>query len=121
MAFHCRPDLPQGMLVVSDRVRHDAVGGCVHLQVSHVRVVGRKQDADVAGDACQKDAAGSEAAEQRVQGRVKEPGVLGLQDKIVARVGRRRWDTSRPGEVRAVQCATVWRKSERHCPKLSFT
>src|SRR6187200_2501413 len=36
--LHYRLDLMQRMLVVSDRVRDDAVGGCVHLQASHVRV-----------------------------------------------------------------------------------
>ena len=73
------------MLIVSHRVRDDAVRGRVHFQVAHVRVVGRKQDADIAGNACQDYAPGPEAAEQRVEGRVKEAGVFGFQDEIVTR------------------------------------
>ena len=44
-------DLSKGMVVISRRVRDNAVAGRENLEVAHIRVVRREEDADVARDA----------------------------------------------------------------------
>ena len=76
-----------------------AVGRREDAQAAHVGVVGGEQHADVAGDAGDDDAADLQIVEQRLERGVVEAGVLRLEDEVVARVGRIRLDTRRPGEL----------------------
>ena len=69
-------DLFQRMLILFGGVRDDTVGRREDPEIAHVGIVGREQDADVAGDPGQDDAADAERLEQRVERRVEEPRML---------------------------------------------
>jgi hypothetical protein len=66
-------DLFQCMLTLFSSVRDDTAGRREDPEIAHVRVVGREQDADVAGDPGQDDATDAKRLEQRVERCVEEP------------------------------------------------
>ena len=84
VALQHRLNLCQRVLVLFGRVRDDAIGGCEDPQLTHIRIIGRKEDADVAGDPGQYDPADAKRREKRIERRVEEPRMLRLQDEIIA-------------------------------------
>ena len=81
VAFQHRLDLAEGVIVVSGRVRHDAVRWGEDLVFAHVRVVGREQHTDIARDACEDHPPDAERLEQGIQGGVEDPECLGFKTK----------------------------------------
>src|SRR5712671_1960585 len=78
VALQDRADLFERMLILFGCVRDDTVGRREDPEIAHIRIVGREQDADVAGDPGQDDAADAERLEQGVERRVEEPRMLRL-------------------------------------------
>ena len=73
------------MVVVGLSVRDNAIGGCENLELAHVGIVRGEEDADVARDARQNHATDPERLELRVERRIEEAGMLGLQHEVIAR------------------------------------
>ena len=67
--------------------------------VAHVRVISRKQNTIVPGDAGDDQGSGSEIPQQRFQSGRKEPGMLRLKDKVIVFV--------RPQEIDDLPGATL--------------
>src|SRR5438477_12369415 len=65
IAFHYQLDLLERVFVVSGGVRHNTVCRRENPQLSHVRIVGGEQHADIAGNSCKDDAADTQTLEQR--------------------------------------------------------
>ncbi len=74
-------------VAVVDFVGCDTVGRNHDTQIAHVRVVGREKHTDIGSESTHHERARAQIAQQRVQGRRKEGGMLWLEHEVVVCLG----------------------------------
>src|SRR2546430_9015856 len=82
----------EGMVALIRVDGRNAVRGYDELEVAHVCVVGREQDAQISADAGEYESARAEIVQQGVKRRGEEGRVLRLDDKVVLFVGSQELD-----------------------------